>query len=253
MDDANPDLVLRAVLFGAVGTAGQRCTTTRRLFLQRGIARARSPKRWSHAYQQVRIGDPLDERTLMGPLVNRRAVDDMMDGLDASASRAAKILYGGERLGGCFVEPTLVQRPARTCRSCKRRDLRAHPLPGGVRRARRGHPLAQRRAAGPLVGDVHHQPDFGRDASSAIAAATAASPTSTSAPAARKSAARSAARKTPAADANRAAIPGRPTCAARPIRSTGPANCRWRRASNSSSDTTGGGYARRLATCSSGR
>src|SRR6202050_3234591 len=79
MDNANLDLVLRAVLFGAVGTAGQRCTTTRRLFLQRGIA-AKVTDALVAAYQQVKIGDPLDEDTLMGPLVNRRAVSDMMEG-----------------------------------------------------------------------------------------------------------------------------------------------------------------------------
>src|SRR3984957_2474979 len=67
MDDANPDLVLRAVLFGAVGTAGQRCTTTRRLFLQRGIA-AKITSALLNAYRQGPIGNPLDERTLMGPL-----------------------------------------------------------------------------------------------------------------------------------------------------------------------------------------
>ena len=73
MDDANPDLVLRAVLFGAVGTAGQRCTTTRRLFLQRGIA-PKITEALLAAYRQVKIGDPMEESTLMGPLVNRRAV-----------------------------------------------------------------------------------------------------------------------------------------------------------------------------------
>ncbi len=61
MDDANLDLALRAVLFGAVGTAGQRCTTTRRLFLQRGIARSMTGALVA-AYRQVRIGDPLDSR-----------------------------------------------------------------------------------------------------------------------------------------------------------------------------------------------
>ena len=69
MDDANLDLALRAVLFGAVGTAGQRCTTIRRLFLQKGIA-PRIIERLVSAYRQVRIGDPLDGSTLMGPLVN---------------------------------------------------------------------------------------------------------------------------------------------------------------------------------------
>jgi len=108
MDDANADMVLRAVLFGAVGTAGQRCTTTRRLFLQRGIA----PKiidALVKAYRQVRIGDPLEEATLMGPLVNRRAVDDMMDGLLRIREQGGEVLFGGEHLKGCFVQPTLVR------------------------------------------------------------------------------------------------------------------------------------------------
>jgi aldehyde dehydrogenase (NAD+) len=108
MNDANPDLVLRAVLFGAVGTAGQRCTTTRRLFLQSGIA-SRVTEALVRAYGQVRIGHPLDEGTLMGPLVNARAVADMMEGLDRVRAQGGEVLYGGRSLGGCFVEPTLVR------------------------------------------------------------------------------------------------------------------------------------------------
>ncbi len=108
MDDADPDLVLRAVLFGAVGTAGQRCTTTRRLFLQRGIARGLT-EALVRAYGQVRIGNPLHEDTLMGPLVNRRAVADMMDGLKRVREQGGEILYGGREIGGCFVEPVLVR------------------------------------------------------------------------------------------------------------------------------------------------
>ena len=108
MDDADPDLALRAVLFGAVGTAGQRCTTTRRLFLQRGIA-PRLTEALVRAYRQVRIGDPLDETTLMGPLVNRRAVADMMEGLGRVRAQGGEILYGGNEKGGCYVEPTLVR------------------------------------------------------------------------------------------------------------------------------------------------
>jgi aldehyde dehydrogenase (NAD+) len=107
MDDANADLVLRAVLFGAVGTAGQRCTTTRRLFLQRGIA-PKIIEALTRAYKQVKIGDPMEESTLMGPLVNRRAVDDMMDGVKRIREQGGEILLGGERMMGCFVQPTLV-------------------------------------------------------------------------------------------------------------------------------------------------
>ncbi len=108
MDDANPDLVLRAVLFGSVGTAGQRCTTTRRLFLQRGIA-PRITEALVRAYGQVRIGDPLDEHTIMGPLINRRAVEDMLDGLRRVREQGGEILFGGQALEGCYVQPTLVR------------------------------------------------------------------------------------------------------------------------------------------------
>jgi aldehyde dehydrogenase (NAD+) len=110
MDDANADLVLRAVVFGAVGTAGQRCTTTRRLFLQRGIAK-RMTDALIGAYKQVRIGHPLDEKTMVGPLVNRRAVDDMMDGLRRIREQGGEVLYGGEALEGCYVRPALVRAP----------------------------------------------------------------------------------------------------------------------------------------------
>ncbi len=110
MKDANIDLAVRAVLFGAIGTAGQRCTTTRRLFLQRGAA----PKILDaliSAYRQVRIGNPLDPQTIMGPLVNRRAVEDMMRALEVIRQQGGEVVYGGKDLGGCFVEPTLVKSP----------------------------------------------------------------------------------------------------------------------------------------------
>jgi len=108
MDDCNTDLLLRAVLFGAVGTAGQRCTTTRRLFLQRGIAEKMTAA-LKNAYRQVKIGNPVEEGTLMGPLVNRRAVDDMMDGIRRIREQGGEILSGGDKVTGCFVEPTLVR------------------------------------------------------------------------------------------------------------------------------------------------
>src|SRR5262249_27330228 len=108
MDDANQDLALRAVLFGAVGTAGQRCTTTRRLFLQKGIA-SRFVASLQAAYAKVRIGDPMDPQTLMGPLIDERAVEHMMQGLAAIREQGGEILHGGNRLKGCFVEPALVR------------------------------------------------------------------------------------------------------------------------------------------------
>jgi len=112
MEDANLDLALRAILFGAVGTAGQRCTTIRRVFLHKPIA-AEMTERLIAAYRQIRIGDPLDEKTLMGPLVNRAAVEEMMQGLKTIQEQGGELLYGGrvleDRPGGCWVEPAIVR------------------------------------------------------------------------------------------------------------------------------------------------
>ncbi len=111
MEDGDLDLALRAVLFGAVGTAGQRCTTIRRLFLQRAIA-ARFTESLIAAYRQIRIGHALDESTLMGPLVNRRAVEEMMEGIQRARREGGELVYGGRPLdlpGGCYVEPAIIK------------------------------------------------------------------------------------------------------------------------------------------------
>ncbi len=106
------DLAERAILFGAVGTAGQRCTTTRRLIVHESI-RDTLVQRLVTAYQQVNIGDPARPRTLMGPLINTDAVLDMQAALAAAGQAGAEILYGGEPLtgpkypGGCYVRPAL--------------------------------------------------------------------------------------------------------------------------------------------------
>ena len=114
LDDANLELALRAVLFGAVGTAGQRCTSTRRLILQRGIARELT-ERLVAAYGQVRIGDPLEPSTLMGPLIDAAAVDEMLRALATIREQGGELLCGGGRIDrpGHFVEPTLVRATPR--------------------------------------------------------------------------------------------------------------------------------------------
>jgi len=120
MDDADLDLALRGVLFAAVGTAGQRCTSTRRLFLQRGIA-AEMKRRLIAAYGSIRIGDPAEPGTLMGPLIDGAAVDNMMQAIEAIQAQGGKILYGGKRLDrpGFFVEPTLVEATAHMPITCE--------------------------------------------------------------------------------------------------------------------------------------
>ena len=109
--DANLDLALRAALFGAAGTAGQRCTTLRRLFLQKSIAQ-RFTESLVAAYRQVKIGDPLADGTVMGPLVKRSAVDEMMRGLARIREQGGEVIFGGRELdlpGGCYVEPAIVR------------------------------------------------------------------------------------------------------------------------------------------------
>ena len=107
---ADMDMAVRAVLFGAVGTAGQRCTSTRRVFLHKSIA-SDFTDRLLAAYKQVRIGDPLDENTLMGPLVNQAAIEDMMAALDTIKKTGGEILHGGNTIDrpGFYVEPTIVK------------------------------------------------------------------------------------------------------------------------------------------------
>ena len=110
MNDADPELAVRAALFSAVGTAGQRCTSLRRLLVQRGIA-DEMLKRLAAAYEQVPVGDPLVEGILMGPVAGRRAVDDMLAALEAAIEQGGEIVTGGEVIEGegFFVRPTIVK------------------------------------------------------------------------------------------------------------------------------------------------
>ena len=112
MDDADLDLVTRGALFAAVGTAGQRCTSLRRLIVHRGVADVMA-KRLVDAYGQVPIGDPLEDGTLMGPLITPGAVDDMMKAIDQAKQQGGEVLVGGNMLHrpGNFVEPTIIRIP----------------------------------------------------------------------------------------------------------------------------------------------
>ncbi len=115
-EDANMDMAIRAILFGAVGTAGQRCTSTRRIIMQESIGE-KLTDRLVKAYKQVRIGDPLDDQTLMGPLVEGSAVEEMFEALEQAQKDGGEIVYGGKMLpdlGPNFVEPTIVKMPAQT-------------------------------------------------------------------------------------------------------------------------------------------
>jgi aldehyde dehydrogenase (NAD+) len=93
------DMAIRATLFGAVGTAGQRCTSTRRIIIQDKV-RDQFMDKLLAAYKQVSIGDPLDPGTLMGPLVKQGAVDDMMNAIETLKKEGGEVIYGGEKLTG---------------------------------------------------------------------------------------------------------------------------------------------------------
>ncbi len=96
---ADLKLAVRAILFGAVGTAGQRCTTTRRLIVHKDIYKTLSQS-LIKAYGQVPIGDPLEEGILMGPLIDNKAVKDMQAALKRLKNQGGRVLCGGETLSG---------------------------------------------------------------------------------------------------------------------------------------------------------
>jgi aldehyde dehydrogenase (NAD+) len=106
---ADLTLAIRAILFGAVGTAGQRCTTTRRVIVHQKIYKPLS-EALIRAYKQVQIGDPLEAGVLMGPLIDRKAVDAMQQALKDLVQQGGRILYGGDLLsGGLFDAGTYVK------------------------------------------------------------------------------------------------------------------------------------------------
>ncbi len=119
--DADLDLAVRAILFGAVGTAGQRCTSTRRLIVERAIADELC-ERLARAYQSVPVGDPMAQGVLLGPLVSGQAVDKMMAAIERARSDGGRVLSGGGTLpeiGANFVEPTIIRMPRQTPLVCE--------------------------------------------------------------------------------------------------------------------------------------
>jgi len=109
-ETADLNLAIPAIVFGAVGTAGQRCTTTRRLFIEQSIYE-KVTKQLVHAYQQITIGSPLEPKNLMGPLIDKQAVDHYVNAIQAAKQQGGEVLYGGNVLKGqgYFVEPTIIK------------------------------------------------------------------------------------------------------------------------------------------------
>ena len=107
-ESADLNLTIPAILFGAVGTAGQRCTSTRRVFLPKSLLNKVSDSLVA-AYQKIKIGDPLDEQNHMGPLIDQMAVDQYRNAIDQLKKHNANIVTGGNVINrpGFFVEPTI--------------------------------------------------------------------------------------------------------------------------------------------------
>ncbi len=109
---ADLNLAARAIFFGAVGTAGQRCTSTRRVIVHASVEKALS-QRLIKAYRSVQIGNPLEPSTLMGPLIDPEAVRSMAAAIKRVRQEGGRILHGGKALagrkypGGCYVTPCL--------------------------------------------------------------------------------------------------------------------------------------------------
>lgn len=113
-EHADLDIAMRAVVFGAVGTAGQRCTTTRRLIIHESLFED-VKQRLLSIYPKLPIGNPLTEGSLVGPLIDEAAVRGFSEALEAVRQEGGKLLFGGQILsgdqypGGNYVQPALVE------------------------------------------------------------------------------------------------------------------------------------------------
>ena len=110
-DKADLEMAIRAIVFGAVGTAGQRCTSTRRIIVQENVYEEVKDRLLS-IYKSLKIGDPLDESNLVGPLIDQDAVDNMMNALEQIKKEGGKVLCGGEVLEGKGYENGLYVTPS---------------------------------------------------------------------------------------------------------------------------------------------
>src|SRR5437879_5322113 len=106
---ADLDMATQSIFFGAVGTAGQRCTSTRRVIMHESVADKVRNKLLA-AYKSLPIGNPLEKKTLMGPLIDKGAVDMVQNSIQKLKDEGGEVLYGGERMdlpGDCYMKPCL--------------------------------------------------------------------------------------------------------------------------------------------------
>ena len=243
-ETADLKLAIPAIVFGAVGTAGQRCTSTRRLFVHESIyddVVEHTGQRLQAGREEDRRSDPGDDADGSAEQPGRGRAILWPRSTKAQVGRRQGAASGGKALAdrpGNFVLPTIIAglknsdevvqtetfAPILYVMPFKSLD-EAIGMHNGVPQGLSSAIFTQER-------------EGGRSVPVAAPAPTAASPTSISAPAVPRSAARSAARRRPAAGASRVRTRGRPTCAGKPTRSTTPTHCHWRRGSSSSSERT---------------
>jgi aldehyde dehydrogenase (NAD+) len=112
---ADMDLAVRAIVFSAVGTAGQRCTTLRRLIVHESIKEELIPK-LQKAYGSLKVGNPLDKETLIGPLIDQDALESMQKAITSAQDQGGKVLVGGDIVegDGAYANPALIDMPNQT-------------------------------------------------------------------------------------------------------------------------------------------
>ena len=112
-ESADLDLALRAIVFSAVGTAGQRCTTLRRLIIHESIVEQFVPRLVS-AYKSIQPGNPWEDGVLLGPLIGERPVEEFLAAIKVAKSQGGEVLCGGRRIErpGHYVEPTIIRASA---------------------------------------------------------------------------------------------------------------------------------------------
>ena len=241
---ADLDLTTRGIVFSAAGTAGQRCTTMRRVIAHRSVVDA-VVERVAAAYAKLPIGDPTTDGTLVGPLVSGRAHASYAAAVAAAQDAGGELVVGGERVladeapDAYYVQPTVVRM--------KEQSEVVHtetfaPLLYVMAYDDLDEAIALNNAvpAGPVVEHLHQRPGRGRGVHVGGRLRLRHRQRQHRHLRAPRSAARSAARRRPAAVASRARTPGAPTCAGPPTPSTTPATCRSPRASASTSEASGG-------------
>ncbi|MBN2134934.1 MAG: aldehyde dehydrogenase family protein [Acidobacteria bacterium] len=113
-EDADLEMAIGATVFGAVGTAGQRCTSTRRIIIHKSI-KEKFVKRLVEIYGKLPIGDPREEKTLVGPMIDQKAVDTVVEAIEEAKKEGGKLLYGGEKVeipsvpGGFYIKPAIME------------------------------------------------------------------------------------------------------------------------------------------------